>query len=57
MMHLTFKNWRSQGVYRSGAVWGGDIHVETGGWEGGMRYGTVGGWMGGDKIWNLKINY
>jgi hypothetical protein len=25
---------------------GGDIHVETGGWRGGMACGTVRGWMG-----------
>jgi hypothetical protein len=32
---------------------GGDIHMEAGGWGGGMGYGTIGGWMG-DKVWNIK---
>jgi hypothetical protein len=31
-------------------------HVETGGWGGGVGYGTVGGWMWGkeDKLWSVK---
>jgi hypothetical protein len=33
MIHLTVKRLRPQGVYRSGMVGGGHIHVETG-WAG-----------------------
>jgi hypothetical protein len=32
----------------------GDILMETGEWEGGMRYGTVGGWIEGNTIWSIK---
>jgi hypothetical protein len=35
----------------------GDIHVETGGWGGGVGYGAVGGWTGGGEIkYGLLIN-
>jgi hypothetical protein len=43
MMHLTVK--RLEVAAGSLEVrWGGDIHVETGEWGGGMGYGTIGGW-------------
>jgi hypothetical protein len=48
MMHLTLK--RLEVPVCLEVMWhgGGDIHVETGGWGGGMGCGAVGGWMGGN---------
>jgi hypothetical protein len=45
MMHLTLKILEVPGSLevRWGGGWSGDIHVETGGWGGGMGYGTIGG--------------
>jgi hypothetical protein len=56
MMHLTLKRLEATGSLEVRC--GGDIHVETGGWKGGMGCGTVGevdgGW--GNKIWSVKEN-
>jgi hypothetical protein len=38
-------------------VRGGGIHMETGGWEGGVECGAVREWMvsvWGNKIWSIK---
>jgi hypothetical protein len=44
MMYLTLKRLEAPGNLEVRWDRGGDIHVETGGWEGGMGYGTVRGW-------------
>jgi hypothetical protein len=47
-MHLTLKRLEAPGSleiwWRGGG--GGDILLETGGWGGGMGWGTVRGWAG-----------
>ena len=55
MMHLEIGGPRD---FRGQVGWavGGHIHLETGGWGGGMRCGTVGGWMGRNKISSVE-NY
>jgi hypothetical protein len=51
MMHLTLKRLEASESLEVRWVGGGDIHMETEGWGGGMECGTVGGWTGtGDKI-------
>jgi hypothetical protein len=51
MIHLTLKRLEAPGSLeiRFGPG-GGDIHVETGAWRGGMVYRTVGGCIGGIKF-------
>jgi hypothetical protein len=53
MKHLTLKKLEASGS--RGQVGWGDIHVETGGWGGGMGCGAVRGWMGGIKYECKKI--
>jgi hypothetical protein len=56
MMYHTLKRLEDPGYLD--VRWGGDIHMETGEWGGGMRCGTVGGWIGGGraryKIWSVE---
>jgi hypothetical protein len=55
MMYLTLKKLEAPGSLEVRWDGGGDIHMETGVWEGGVRGGTVRGWTGeGDKIWSVK---
>ena len=44
MRHLTFKRLEAPGCLEVRWGGGGDIHMETVGWEVGMEYGTVRGW-------------
>jgi hypothetical protein len=46
MKQLTLKRLEASESLEVRQGRGGDIHMETGGWSGGMRCGTVGGWMG-----------
>jgi hypothetical protein len=43
MMHLTLKRLEAPGSLEVRSVGGGGIHIETGGWEGGVECGVDGG--------------